>query len=128
MTQTERKFSKLELGQVASSLQQVCRKCPKGSLGCEAATCPIAAARSVIGRYLFSEGALAPGWKAIPVPGDAVVDMERVSESADRVKALCNKCMFHIEHCMLNVLYAHLEVVLGRAGRRPMSQRPAEAN
>jgi hypothetical protein len=130
MRDAQPKFSKVELGQVASLLQRVCRECPRRALACSADQCPIASARGAIGRHLCSERQLEleiDPTRFPVVPADAVITTALVEEAASSVHALCNRCMFHLERCFMNVLYALLEGALPARPPRPLNVRPGDA-
>ncbi|HEY3445989.1 MAG TPA: hypothetical protein VGK67_06460 [Myxococcales bacterium] len=121
-------FNAKELGQLVIRLQRVCAKCAEAHPCPGREACPVEIARNSIGQYLFSGQQVdrAANLAKLPrKPVGATYDEQQLADALASVPTLCNRCMFHVDSCFLNVLYTCLELALGRTPKEP-GQRPAE--
>lgn len=123
-------FNARELGRLAVGLQRVCSNCARAfpQCGAENRPCPVGTARDAIGAYLFSSQQVnkKADLTALPrKPPEATFDEKELREVLAALPPLCNRCMFHVENCFLNVVYTCLELALQLRGKPP-GQRPAE--
>jgi hypothetical protein len=125
-------FNTRELGQLIIGLQRACALCEKQHKKCVVhhakEACPVERARAAVGQYLYSGTQADPklDLKAIPnCPSEVVVDTALLEEVLAKVPGLCNRCMFHMPHCFMNVFYRSLELALGR-DPKPLEVRPGD--
>ena len=121
-------FNAKELGQLVIRLQRVCSKCAESHSCHDRKACPVELARNAIGQYLYSGQQVDRSVNLAKLPHKplgAAYEEQQLSEALAAVPLLCNRCMFHVDNCFLNVLYTCLELALGRTPK-DAAQRPAE--
>lgn len=122
-------FSVEALSRLTMRLQSLCAGCALRS-ACPKASCPIALSRNLIGDYLIDKRQVlqAASVDSLPRrPAGVTVSEPELVAILGAVHDLCKMCMFHTERCFLNVLYAQIERMLGRAALKSPNKRPGEA-
>ncbi len=124
----EPEFSREELLRLTLRLQALCEDCIE-SKQCNVETrCSVSMARGLIGSYLINRRrvlARAAGPVHFVVPCSATARRELLS-ARDDVARMCERCMFHVPTCFLNVLYDHVEQILDIEPRKAPNERPGE--
>jgi hypothetical protein len=130
MTEQGPKFNKEELGNLTIRFISICSTCSRKD-NCPELDCPVKLARSYIVRYLQKDEQVL---KDVDVsilrskPEGAVIDKIKMNELLNIIHQLCNKCMFHVEKCFINLVYTLIETMLEKNPKKQLSKRPSDIN
>ena len=124
-------FSRDDLGRLSLRLQHVCYGCPAltGSVSCpQAARCPVGMASRVIGTFLRTGAQVVTDDvpQGLQLPPGARIRADDAMEVLRSTERLCNRCMFHVNRCFLNVVHGLMEAALDLPNRKPPGKRPAD--
>lgn len=122
-------FDKNSIGRITIKLQQLCITC--GSHGnCEKEEdCPILLAKKIMSDYIQNQEQVLKdiNLDKLPKKDESLqVDHNKVNEIFEIVRSLCNKCMFHVDKCFINVVYTLLEDVVGIEPKKSYSTKPSD--
>lgn len=121
-------FDRTEMGSITIQLQSACVSCSLFRQCSQSSDCPVRLASHLIGGYLSRGDQIVADYSELlsraKMPAAANLDPARLESTLEQVAALCNKCMFHVDPCFLNLLFRMIEEGLLRDPQKPLSTAP----
>jgi NADPH-dependent 7-cyano-7-deazaguanine reductase QueF len=123
-------FDRFEIGQLVMRLQGFCRHCANYD-DCNPFTsgCPVGIARDLLSQYLKDQQQVVKEFPLEQIPSYQFLHAshnELIKEIFELIPPLCKRCMFHVERCFMNVVYALLEMAVFGQNVKPLTRRPGD--
>jgi hypothetical protein len=133
MSAENREFNSGDIGRALFDFQSICMGCPRrnNALICnDFMKCPVGYARYILNQYNKNSEKVVQTFIPQNIPANITekLDQEKLKNILLTIQGLCNRCMFHVEKCFLNIAFAAVETALNKPQRKPLSARPGDAD